>query len=115
MPELTVEAIPAGAAPSRLTEFWRSYAQSRGALIGLALVVLRVLLAIFAGVASPHPPNYQYRDSTLPPALWDDGGPARFVLRPDRVGREILSRLIYGTRLSLLIGVISVAISLGLG
>ena len=103
------------APPSRLSEFWRSYSQSRGALIGLALVALLVLLAIFADLVSPHPPNEQYREFTLTPPAWNDGGTSRFVLGTDAVGRDMLSRLIHGTRLSLLIGVISVAISLGLG
>ena len=115
MAELATPAIVTGAPPGRFAEFWRSYAQSRGALIGLALVVLLVLLAIFADVVSPHPPNEQYRDFTLTPPAWDHGGTSRFVLGTDPVGRDILSRLIYGTRLSLLIGVISVAISLGFG
>jgi dipeptide transport system permease protein len=102
-------------APGRLAEFWRAYAQSRGALFGLGLVVALVLLAVLADLVSPHPPNEQYRDFTLTPPMWDAGGSARFVLGTDPVGRDVLSRLIHGTRLSLLIGVISVAISLGLG
>jgi dipeptide transport system permease protein len=96
-------------------EFWRAYAQSRGALIGLALVALLVLLAIFADVVAPHPPNEQFREFTLTPPAWDAGGSARFLLGTDPVGRDVLSRLIHGTRLSLAIGFISVAISLGLG
>ena len=47
--------------PGPLREFWRSYAQSRGALAGLALIVALLLLAAFADVISPHPPNEQYR------------------------------------------------------
>ncbi len=74
-----------------------------------------MLLALFADVIAPHPPNEQYRDFTLTPPAWHDGGTARFILGTDPVGRDILSRLIHGTRLSLLIGVISVAISLSLG
>src|SRR5262249_30862984 len=115
MPELAIDPVASGAPPGRLVEFWRSYAQSRGALIGLALVVVLILLAIFADVVSPHPPNEQYRDFTLTTPMWDAGGYSRVVLGTDPVGRDILSRLIYGTRLSLLIGVISVAISLGFG
>src|SRR5690349_5319196 len=107
MAELASPAIATGAPPGRFTEFWHSYAQSRGALIGLALVVMLVLLAIFANVVSPHPPNEQYRDFTLAPPAWDEGGASRFLLGTDPVGRDILSRLIHGTRLSLLIGVIS--------
>src|SRR5205809_1896 len=115
MPELATPAVGTGAPPGRLGEFWRSYAQSRGALIGLALVVLLVLLALFADIVSPHQPNEQYREFTLTPPAWDPGGTSQFLLGTDPVGRDILSRLIHGTRLSLLIGVISVAISLGLG
>jgi dipeptide transport system permease protein len=96
-------------------EFWQSYSQSRGAMIGLTLVIALILLAIFANVVAPHPPNEQYRDFTLAPPAWHDGGTTTFLLGTDPVGRDILSRLIYGTRLSLLIGLISVAISLSLG
>jgi len=105
------EAPQAGA----LATFWSAYAQSRGAVLGLGLVVALVLLAVFADVVSPHPPNEQYRDFTLTPPAWDAGGSSRFLLGTDPVGRDMLSRLIHGTRLSLLIGAISVAISLGIG
>jgi len=74
-----------------------------------------VVLAIGANVIAPHSPYEQFRDFTLAPPAWHDGGSARFLLGTDPVGRDILSRLIHGTRLSLLIGVISVAISLSLG
>jgi len=116
MPE-TAAAIELGpeAAPGPLREFWKAYSQSRGALIGLALIVLLILLAIFADVVSPYPPNEQYREFTLTPPVWDQGGSARFLLGTDPVGRDMLSRLIHGTRLSLLIGLISVAISLTAG
>jgi dipeptide transport system permease protein len=104
-----------GAPPGPWREFWRDYSRSRGAMIGLALVVALLLLAAFAEVVAPHPPNEQYRDSFLTPPAWADGGSTRFILGTDPVGRDILSRIIFGTRLSLLIGLISVAISLGLG
>ena len=105
----------ADVAPGPWREFWQAYSQSRGALIGLGLVVLLVLLAVFADVVAPHPPNEQYRDFTLAPPAWDVGGSSRFLLGTDPVGRDMLSRLIHGTRLSLAIGLISVAISLVLG
>jgi len=74
-----------------------------------------VLLAVLASWVAPHSPVEQYRDATLSPPVWSEGGSAKFVLGTDPVGRDILSRLIYGTRLSLLIGLVSVAISLSLG
>ena len=113
MAELAVS--PASAAPtppSPLREFWNSYSRSRGALIGIALVIALVVLAAAAGVVAPHPPNEQFRDFTLTPPAWSEGGSMRFLLGTDAVGRDILSRLIYGTRLSLLIGLMSVAISM---
>jgi dipeptide transport system permease protein len=108
-------ADEAGGAPGPLAEFWAAYAQSRGALIGLGLVALLVVLALTADVVAPHPPNVQYREFTLTPPAWTPGGSARFLLGTDPVGRDILSRLIHGTRLSLVIGLISVTISLSLG
>ncbi|HXU56432.1 MAG TPA: ABC transporter permease subunit [Casimicrobiaceae bacterium] len=103
------------AVPGNLREFWQAYTQSRGAIIGLALIIVLVVLAIGANVIAPHSPYEQFRDFTLAPPVWHDGGSTRFLLGTDPVGRDILSRLIQGTRLSLLIGVISVAISLSLG
>jgi len=103
------------AAPGPLREFWQSYSQSRGALIGLALVLLLTALALTADIVAPHPPNEQYREFTLTPPMWAAGGSSRFILGTDPVGRDMLSRLIHGTRLSLMIGLISVAISLALG
>jgi dipeptide transport system permease protein len=104
-----------GAPPSRWREFWRAFAQNRGATIGLALVGLLLLLALGADVIAPHAPNEQFREFTLAPPAWHAEGTSRFLLGTDPVGRDILSRLIHGTRLSLLIGTISVAISLSLG
>ena len=104
-----------GAPPTRFREFWRAYAQNRGAVTGLALVGVLVVLAIGADFIAPHPPNEQFREFTLAPPLWHPDGSSRFVLGTDPVGRDIVSRLIHGTRLSLSIGIISVAISLSLG
>src|SRR5512146_1412617 len=96
--EAGAEPIPRMAGP--LAEFWRAYAQSRGALLGLAVVAVLLLLAIFAGVIAPHSPYEQFRDATLVPPAWEPGADPRFLLGTDPVGRDILSRFIYGTRLS---------------
>ncbi len=62
--------------------------------------------AIFAPLIAPHAPQEQYRDAVLVPPFWQEGGRSAFLLGTDAVGRDILSRLIYGTRYSLFIGVI---------
>jgi len=114
-PRGDVRAEPAIAYPSRFAEFWRAFAQNRGAVVGLALVGVLVVLALAADVVAPHSPIEQFRDFELAPPFWQAHGSLGFPLGTDAVGRDILSRLIHGTRLSLLIGATSVAISLSLG
>src|SRR5437660_7473603 len=104
MPEAVIaERIGPASEASAWREFWQAYSQSRGALIGLALVITLILLAIFADVVSPHRPNEQYRDFTLTPPAWHAGGAGNFILGNDPVGRGMLSRLIHGSCWSLLI------------
>ena len=104
-----------GAPPHPLREFWDYFRQNRGALIGLAIVTGLILLAMFAEVIAPHSPIEQFREYTLVPPVWQQGGSATFLLGTDPVGRDILSRLIHGTRLSLAIGLVSVSLSLCIG
>lgn len=106
-----VDVVPVH--PAR--ELWNYFRQSRGALIGLSIVTVLVLLALFADVVAPHSPIEQYREATLRPPVWQEGGSAEFLLGTDPVGRDILSRLIHGARLSLMIGLVSVALSLSGG
>ena len=101
--------------PSPLREFRSDFSQNRGAVAGLSMVIGLILIAIFAAFVAPHSPIEQFREATLTPPVWQDGGTARFILGTDPLGRDILSRLIHGSRLSLLIGLISVTLSLALG
>jgi dipeptide transport system permease protein len=109
------ERNAADAPPHPLIEFWSYFRQNRGAVAGFCIVAALVALALFADLIAPHSPIEQYRDSTLLPPVWQHGGKPAFLLGTDPVGRDILSRLIHGTRLSLAIGVVSVSLSLGLG
>ena len=99
----------------RLKEFWYYFAENRGAVIGLAIVVLIIITALLADWVAPHSPIEQYRDHLLLPPAWQDGGSWAFPLGTDPVGRDILSRLIHGSRYSLLIGCIVVSLSLSIG
>ena len=98
-----------------LAEFWHYFSVNRGAVIGLYVFVILVLIAIFAPLIAPHLPYQQYRDSFLVPPIWNAGGKAGFILGTDPVGRDILSRLIYGSRFSLLMGVMVVVLALTSG
>jgi dipeptide transport system permease protein len=114
MSQSTLLAQPS-APPHPLRELWDYFRQNRGAVIGLATVVALVIIALLADVIAPHSAIEQYRDSTLVPPMWQEGGSRAFILGTDPVGRDILSRLIYGTRLSLFIGLVSVSLSLSVG
>ncbi|MBD8893766.1 ABC transporter permease subunit [Roseibium litorale] len=98
-----------------LTEFWYYFSQNKGAVIGLIVFLALVLVAICAPLIAPHDPSLQYRDSFLTPPAWQEGGKAAFLLGTDAVGRDILSRLIFGAQYSLFIGVIVVSIALAGG
>ena len=109
VPEATVrEPAP----PSPFAELWRDFSRNRGALIGLAVIATLVLCALLADVIAPYSPKEQYSDAVLkPPSMQPIGGHV-FLLGTDPVGRDVLSRLIHGTRLSLIIGLVSVGLSL---
>ena len=101
--------------PHPLREFWNYFSDNRGAVIGLYYIVFVCLIALAAEYVAPHNPFEQYRDAILTPPAWMDGGTWTFPLGTDDVGRDILSRLIHGARLSLLVGVIVVTLSLAAG
>jgi dipeptide transport system permease protein len=95
-----------------LAEFWHYFSENRGAVIGLAVFGLLVAAAVFAPLLAPHFPNTQNRNATLLPPFWEEGGRPEYLLGTDAVGRDILSRLLYGARFSLFIGVVVVTIAL---
>ena len=108
----TAELSTAAIRRQMLSEFWFYFRQNRGAVAGLVVFILLVLTALFAPVLAPHDPTTQYRDAFLLPPVWQDGGRAEFLLGTDAVGRDMLSRLIFGARYSLFIGIVVVSVAL---
>ncbi|MGV8938513.1 MAG: ABC transporter permease subunit [Allorhizobium sp.] len=98
-----------------LAEFWFYFSENRGAVIGLVFFVALILVAVFAPFVAPHSPFQQYRDAVLLPPSWLEGGNMSYLLGTDPVGRDILSRLIYGAQYSLFIGVFVTTLSLSSG
>ncbi|WP_409159910.1 dipeptide ABC transporter permease DppC [Pectobacterium sp. B2J-2] len=111
--EPVVNSAPKPMTP--LQEFWHYFKRNKGAVVGMAYVVLMLIIAIGANVLAPHAPAEQFRDALLRPPVWQEGGSWQFILGTDDVGRDVLSRLMYGARLSLLVGCLVVALSLVLG
>ena len=98
-----------------LQEFWHYFSSNKGALGGLVVITLIFFMAVFANFVAPHSPSDQYRDALLLPPAWLEGGNWSFVLGTDDVGRDILSRLIHGSRLSIAVGIVAVTASLVMG
>lgn len=103
------------APPGPLREFWSHFRENAGAVAGLAVIVVLLVAALLAPWLAPHPPAEQYRDALLLPPAWLAGGSWTYPLGTDDVGRDLLSRLLYGSRVSLLIGCIVVTLSLAAG
>lgn len=104
---------PVGSQVSRRRTLWQRITQNKALTIGCGLLIIISVLAIFAPLFSPYDPYVQdlaYR--TVPP-VWFDKGTWLHPLGTDQLGRDYMSRLIYGARISLLIG-LSVALISGL-
>ena len=91
--------------------FTRRLLESPGAVAGLVIMVGLIAVAAAAPIVAPHGPAEQFRQSFLTPPFQQQS----FPLGTDSLGRDILTRLIYGARLSLLIGAVVVALSLSVG
>ncbi|HMS44607.1 MAG TPA: ABC transporter permease subunit [Alphaproteobacteria bacterium] len=101
--------------PSVFAEFWRNFSRNKGALVGFFLIVALIIVAILADLLAPYDPAYQFEGRFLLPPAWVEGSMVDHFLGTDNVGRDILSRLIHGARLSLIIGLIVVTLSLVFG
>ena len=121
-PGLAGQGVPAlPVADSGYLELvWRRLRRDRAAMLGVALVSIIVLAALLAPLLAPHDPAEQFRDGLtlkgepLPSTLLTGGG-LRFPLGTDASGRDLLSRILYGARISLLVGVLANLMAVALG
>lgn len=100
--------------PSERRKFWRRVWRNKGLLIGGTVVLLIVALAAFGPLVAPHDPLKGYMLDRLKPPIWH-GGSATYLLGTDALGRDELSRLILGARVSLEAGVSGTLIALVVG
>ena len=91
-----------------LREFWYYFSVNRGAVLGLAVFVTLIFVAVFAPLLAPFPPDQQFREFIRMPPPFAGGTQPQFLLGTDEVGRDMLSRLIHGSRYSLFIGFVVV-------
>lgn len=110
-------------APGALARFldgdvWHSFKSSPVAIVAALVALVCVVCAVFADVVAPHNPfdlaSLELMDSRLPPA-WMEGGSSKYLLGTDDQGRDLLSALMYGARISLFVGLASVLVSMLIG
>ena len=100
---------------SPFAAFWSAFSQNRGAVGGLIILLTIIVLAIFAEWIAPYSAIEQFRGMTKLPPAWAEGGDKHFWLGTDALGRDMLSRLIYGARISLFIGLSVMSVSVVIG
>ncbi|MCD6599442.1 MAG: ABC transporter permease [Dehalococcoidia bacterium] len=91
-----------------LLNFWKVFRASKLGIIGVGMLAFFIVIAIFCPVFSPYDPREVVGEVLAPPS------PA-YILGTDQIGRDILSRVLYGTRMSLLIGITAAAIAVFIG
>jgi peptide/nickel transport system permease protein len=100
------------------SDLWASFKRSKVTMLAAFLTLLFFAVAILAGVLSPQDPfdpaQLELINSRIPP-LWESGGQAPFLLGTDQQGRDMLSAILYGLRISLIVGFLGVAFSATLG
>jgi peptide/nickel transport system permease protein len=84
-------------------------------LVPLTIVAVFVVMAIFAGALSPADPDAQSLRQRFAPPVWQEGGSWAHALGTDRLGRDVLSRIIWGSRVSLAAGVVTVLLASAVG
>ncbi|MER7682014.1 ABC transporter permease [Streptomyces sp. NPDC096934] len=101
-PPAAAPAATAGLSPRAAA--LRTLLRNRLAVAALAVLAIMLLLAVLAPLIAPYDPNSQDLLLRLRPPVWQSGGSGAHPLGTDQLGRDMLSRVIYGTRVSLLVG-----------
>ncbi|GMB92467.1 Dipeptide ABC transporter permease DppC [Helicobacter bizzozeronii] len=99
----------------RFNDFWAQFRKNKAALVGLWIVFFLILCALLAPLISHHDPYAQNTQEVRVLPIWAQGGSIKHVLGTDDLGRDVLTRLLYGARISLTIGIVSVGIAVFFG
>jgi peptide/nickel transport system permease protein len=94
---------------------WRKFIRNPIGVIGGIILLTVFVGAVFAEYFAPHEPNRQRLMARFKPPFWAEGGSMTYPLGTDNVGRDIWSRIIHGSRISLIVGVCAVGVSLLIG
>jgi peptide/nickel transport system permease protein len=94
---------------------WRKFLHNPIGVVGAVILLTVFMGAVFAEYVAPHEPNRQRLIARFKPPFWAEGGSLTYPLGTDNVGRDIWSRIIHGSRISLIVGVCAVGVSMLIG
>lgn len=100
---------------ARLWYLWRLLWRDKAGLIGLVIFLAIIFCALFAPVLAPHDPLHQDLYASRQPPAWIEEGTSEHIFGTDNLGRDIFSRIIYGSRVSIMVGFLGVSIAFSLG
>lgn len=100
---------------SSFTQFLSRLLKNKPGMVGVVIIIFIVLVALFADIIAPHDPLFITLGDRLKPPAFIEGGSPNYFLGTDSLGRDILSRIIHGSRISLAVGLTSIFIGAGIG
>lgn len=112
-PVLTTTSVAPTLSPRR--RLWRKFTRNPVGIIGAFVLLLVIGSALFANQIAPHEPNKQRLIARFKPPFWMTGGSMIYPLGTDNVGRDVWSRIIHGSRISLAVGISAVGVSMLIG
>ena len=115
---MILERPDEGTEPFKRSEagrLWRKFTRNPVGLIGGMLLLTVLMGALLADYVAPHEPNKQRLMARFKPPFWAEGGSLTYALGTDNVGRDIWSRIIHGSRISLIVGICAVGVSMLIG
>ncbi|WP_439895792.1 ABC transporter permease [Piscibacillus halophilus] len=100
---------------SRVSKVFKQLWKSKTGTVGLVIVLCVILMAVFADIIAPYDHTETNVSARLLPPFWMEGGSFNYILGTDNLGRDVLSRIIIGSKVSLLVGIASVIVAGAIG
>jgi ABC-type dipeptide/oligopeptide/nickel transport system permease subunit len=100
---------------SRTKKVLRKVIWNLKGIFGTVVIVAVIFAAIFSPFIAPHDPYKQSLEERLVPPFWEEGGSSKYLLGTDHLGRDVLSRLLFGSRVSIIVGFSAIFISGSIG
>ncbi len=94
---------------------WQKFVRNPVGVVGMIVLLTVMVGAVFAEYVAPHEPNKQRLVARFKPPFWAAGGSLTYPLGTDNVGRDIWSRIVHGSRISLVVGICAVGVSMLIG